>query len=592
MLAGLKNIMRIFSYFGKYKKTVALVVVFTVFSVVGGVYLPYMMADIINNGIAAGDVGYLFQKGVVMLIVTVVTFIFGILGSRAGGVAAAGLGHNLRIAMMEKLCEFSAADIDAVTKASYINRMTTDITSIQDMTGIVIGSLLSAPLNIVCILLISAGMDKKLSLILLLSVPVFAVLTFLIVRSAGPYFKKYAFDRDRVNRIVLEDLMNIRLVKAFVREAYMSKHYQEASGEVKRSGLTAEQISNINTPVQQLLVNGCVILILWYGGRRIIAGSLQVGDLFSFITYMSLIMVQVLLIGMFVVPVAVCNVSLERVLEVLEMKTTLPESSADTKLRPLDGTVEFDHVCFDYSSDTAEKDMLLQNITLSIKDGEKIGIIGPTGSGKSTLINLIPRLHDIRKGTLKVGGIDIRELSFKNLRETVSVSPQKSLLFSGTLRENLLSAKKNASEEELARALKEACIDDFSASDEKGLDCIIEEGGNNVSGGQRQRLCLARALLKDSRILILDDCTSAFDKTMEAEVIDHIAADYADRTRIIISNKISTMKKMDRIVVIDKGKIAGIGTHEELLEGNAIYRDLCASQRDVSDGDEGVMKNA
>lgn len=574
----MKQYKRVFEYLGEYKKTVGLVILLTVLQVAGNVSLPRIMAVIIDVGIKNRDIAYLAKMGGLMIGVTILTCFIGVLASRKAETAASGLGNNLRVAMMEKLCSFTVSDVNDFTKASFINRMTADVTNVRDMLSLMLGTMVSAPITIIFIIAMSLRINKSLSLIFLIAVPLFSFTAFLIVKYARPYYKKNAHSLDVINRVLLEDLINIRLIKGFVREDYESRNYRDAAGDVKKYGMRAEQITNTGNPVQQLVVNLCVIFLLWFGGQKIMSGSIQVGELFSFITYANQILYQVTLISMVIVPIIGSVVSVERVIEVLDKEPAVSDETADKDAVIEDGSIKFNHVYFDYSSDKDLDEMLISDIDLEIKDKEAIGIIGATGAGKSTLVNLIPRLFDVSSGSITVGGKDIREISFNKLRKEIAFTPQKSILFSGSLRENLMSGNSNVSNEELIGACKEACIYDYVESHDDGFETHIEEGGSNVSGGQRQRLCLARAMVKNCKILIMDDCTSALDKATERAVMDHIIEDFSDRTRILISSKISSIKRMDRIVVIDKGRISGVGTHDELLAENAVYRDFCVSQ--------------
>jgi len=577
----MKKYKQIFAYLGEYKNKVYLVILLSTISIIGNVYLPYIMSGIIDNGVKNHDLSYLLRMGLLMIAVTANTCLFGVLSSRIAGITSSGLGNNLRKAMMEKLCDFSSKDIDDFTKASFINRMTGDVNGVQEAVGILLGNFINAPITIVCIIIMSFNIDKSLALIFLVAVPLFSVASYLIIKKARPYFSKNATKFDVLNRVLLEDLINIRLIKAFVREDYITTEYKKAADDVRSNGLKAEQITNNSTPVQQLIVNFCIILLLWFGGQRIMAGSLDVGELFSFITYTNQILYQITLISVIIVPLINILVSVDRVLEVLNKEPSVIDTDSDDTVIIKDGSISFEHLYFDYAKDTDKENMLLQDINLNIKDKETIGIVGATGAGKSTLVNLIPRLFDYSEGRIIVGGLEVTKYSFDKLRGDIAFTLQKSTLFSGSLRENLLCGNKNATEEDMIKACEEACIYDYVASCEEGFDIHIEEGGSNVSGGQRQRLCLARAFIKNSKILIMDDCTSALDKATERAVIDHIINDYSDRTRILISGKISSIRRMDRIIVMDRGRISGIGTHDELYKNNAIYKDLCVSQGEV-----------
>ena len=578
----MKDIWKVFSFTGKYKKSSYLLILYTALNVAGSVYLTRVISRLIDDGVYSADMEKLASNGALMLAVTAFTLIFGILSTHMAGIVSSGIGNNIRIAMMEKLCVFSASDVDHFTRASFINRMTADVVNVQNMVNIIFSTMLTAVINIIFILAASLGMDRKLSLILLVAVPLFSVISFIIIRSAIPYFKKKAQNDDILSRIVLENLVNMRLIKAFVREDYEDGIYFEASEKARSNTLKAEQITNNSTPLQQLIVNLCIVLILWFGGHRILEGRIQVGELFAFITYINQILYQISLVSMITVPMVSCMVSVRRVLEVIEREPALSDAPEDAEEVITDGSIDFDGVYFDYSDVNEKDDMLLRDLSFHIRSGECIGIVGATGSGKTSLVNLLPRLFDIPIGTIRIGGADISRVPLKKLRESIAFTTQKSVLFSGTIAENLREGKADASVEEMTEACKKACIYDFIKDSADGFDTYISEGGGNVSGGQRQRLCLARAFIKKNPVLIMDDCTSALDKALEKAVIDHIVCDFEGITRILISGKISSIKRMDRIIVLDKGRITGFGSHDELAASNEIYRDLCISQGEAA----------
>ena len=577
----MKDVRKIFSFIGKYRKNAYILVLFSALEVAGSVYLTKVISKLIDDGISSADMDQLLRNGALMLAVTAFTLAFGVISARMSGIVSSGIGNNLRLAMMEKLCAFSASDVDHFTRASFINRMSADVVNVQNMVSVLASTLLSAVLNILFILVAAVNMDRKLSLILLIAVPLFSATSFMIIKFAIPYFKKKARNDDTLSRIVLENLVNMRLVKAFVREDFENGIYKEAAAKARSNALKAEQITNNSNPLQQLIVNFCVVIILWFGGKRILAGKIQVGELFAFITYINQILYQISLLSMFMVPLVSCMVSVRRVLEVIEKEPALLDAKEDDAQVIADGSIDFDGVYFDYSGDTDREHMLLRDINLHIKPGESIGIVGATGSGKTSLVSLLPRLFDTAAGTIRIGGADISRIPLKQLRENIAFTTQKSILFSGSLAENLREGKPDAAQEEMIEACKEACIYDFVSESKDGFEMHISEGGSNVSGGQRQRLCLARAFIKKCPVLIMDDCTSALDKATEKAVIDHITGDFAERTKILISSKISSIRRMDRIIVLDRGQIVGIGSHEELAASNEIYRDLCQSQGEV-----------
>ena len=575
----MKNIRRIFAYLGQYKKFAILAPLTVAVEVLLEIWIPYLMADIIDVGIANRDTAYVLKIGGLMVLVSVVSLLFGAGSGRFAALASTGLVRNLRKALFDKIQDFSFANTDHFSTPSLITRMTTDLNFVQNSVMMMIRMLIRGPLMMVAATFMTFRINAELAVIYLIAVPFLAAIILILSVKAHKYFKAMFEKYDTLNRSIQENLVGIRVVKSFVRRDHENQKFIKSASDVMDMSLHAERIITLNGPFMMLTVNACIIALLWFGGKRIIAGSMQAGELISFINYTNQILIQLMMISMVLITMVISRESIRRILEVLDEKLDLSDADADPNLVPADGEVRFYHVFFNYSSRKDSADTTLTDIDLDIPSGSLVGIIGGTGSGKSTFVQLIPRLYDVTKGSVQVGGRDVRDYKLKNLRDAVAIVLQKNVLFTGTIKENLLWGNENATDEEIIRACKAAQAHDFIMSFPDGYDTELTQGGTNVSGGQKQRLCIARALLKNPKVMILDDSTSAVDTATEAELRRELRDRYKEITTIIIAQRISSVMDADKIIVLDEGRVNGIGTHEELMKTNHIYREVYESQQ-------------
>ena len=548
---------------------------FMVGEVIMETIIPLMMASIIDKGVEAGNMRHIYAMGALMVCAAAISLLVGFLGGKYGAKASTGFARNLREAMFRNIQTFSFSNIDKFSTAGLVTRMTTDVTNVQNAYQMILRMFTRAPASLLFAMGMSFFISPRLACIYLLAVAFLAVCLFFIMRSAGEHFTKVFRKYDDLNASVQENVSGIRVVKAYVREAYEKDKFMRASGNVYNLFVKAEKVLAWNNPLMQFTVFSCILLISWFGARMIVFGGLTTGELMSLLTYCMNILMSLMMLSFVFVMITMSTTSAERITEVLNERPDIT-NPAQPVFTVADGSVVFDHVDFAYSR-TAERPVL-QDINLEIRSGETIGIIGGTGSSKSSLVNLIARLYDVTKGTVRVGGRDVREYDLDALRGAVSMVLQKNVLFSGTILENLRWGNDNASEEECVRACQLACADEFIRKMPDGYETHIEQGGSNVSGGQKQRLCIARALLKKPRILILDDSTSAVDTATDAKIREAFAREIPGTTKLIIAQRISSVQHADRIIVMNDGRIDGIGTHEELLQNNAIYRDVYEAQ--------------
>lgn len=558
-----------------FKKDSILTPVFMLMEVAMEMIIPLMMASIIDDGVEAGNIQHIYKMGVWMVVAACVSLAAGILGGKYGAKASTGFARNLRKAMYDNIQTFSFSNIDKFSTAGLVTRLTTDVTNMQNAYQMILRMCTRAPASLVCAMAMSFFINAKLACVYLVAVIVLGGCLILIMSRTIKYFQK-VFDRyDDLNASIQENINGIRVVKAYVREDYENKKFTKASGNVYRMFVKAESILCFNAPLMQLTVYSCILLISWLGAKMIIGTSLSTGELMSLLTYCMNILMSLMMLSFVFVMVTMSYASAQRISEVLNEKSDIvnPENPLMTVA---DGSIDFDHVDFTYKKNSDE--MVLKDIDLHIKAGETIGIIGGTGSSKSSLVNLISRLYDVTNGSVRVGGKDVRSYNLDTLRDEVAVVLQKNVLFSGTILENLRWGDKNATEEECIRACKLACADEFIQNFPDKYNTYIEQGGSNVSGGQKQRLCIARALLKKPKILILDDSTSAVDTATDAKIRKAFAEEIPGTTKLIIAQRISSVQNADRIIVMDDGKVNGIGTHEELMANNVIYRDVYESQ--------------
>lgn len=559
--------------------------VFMLLEVAVDTIIPLLMASIIDNGVNKGDTSHIYIMGVWMIVAALFGLLTGCLGAKYGAKAAMGFGKNLRAAMFRNIQTFSFANIDRFSSASLVTRMTTDVTNIQNAYMMLLRMAMRAPASIICAMAMSFFISPRLATIYLIAVIVLGALLLFISMAAMKYFDR-AFKRyDDLNESVQENVSAIRVVKAYVREDYEKKRFSKAAQNIYDVFVKAESLVVYNSPLMQFTVYACILLISWLGAHMVVSSTLTTGDLMALLTYCMNILMNLMMLSMVFVMISLSLASARRISEVLNEQSTLHNPKEPLYDVP-DGSISFKHVTFRYS-DTAETPVL-SDINLDIKSGETIGIIGGTGSSKSSLVNLISRLYDTDTGSVIVGGHDVREYDMDTLRNKVAVVLQQNVLFSGTILENLRWGDKNATTDECIEACKIACADDFIVSFPDKYNTYIEQGGTNVSGGQKQRLCIARALLKKPRILILDDSTSAVDTATDSKIRAALAKTIPGTTKLIIAQRISSVMDADRIIVMNDGKVDGFDTHENLLKNNEIYRDVYDSQTNGGgDFDEG-----
>lgn len=559
--------------------------VFMLLEVAVDTIIPLLMASIIDNGVNMGDTRHIYIMGVWMIVAALFGLLTGCLGAKYGAKAAMGFGKNLRAAMFRNIQTFSFANIDRFSSASLVTRMTTDVTNIQNAYMMLLRMAMRAPASIICAMAMTFFISPRLATIYLIAVIVLGALLLFISKAAMKYFDR-AFKRyDDLNESVQENASAIRVVKAYVREDYEKKRFSKAAQNIYDVFVKAESLVVYNSPLMQFTVYACILLISWLGAHMVVSSTLTTGDLMALLTYCMNILMNLMMLSMVFVMISLSLASARRISEVLNEQSTLHNPKEPLYDVP-DGSISFKHVTFRYS-DTAETPVL-SDINLDIKSGETIGIIGGTGSSKSSLVNLISRLYDTDTGSVIVGGHDVREYDMDTLRNKVAVVLQQNVLFSGTILENLRWGDKNATTDECIEACKMACADDFIESFPDKYNTYIEQGGTNVSGGQKQRLCIARALLKKPRILILDDSTSAVDTATDSKIRAALAKTIPGTTKLIIAQRISSVMDADRIIVMNDGKVDGFDTHENLLKNNEIYRDVYDSQTNGGgDFDEG-----
>ena len=569
------------SYLKEYKKYAILSPIFVALESIMEVIIPFFMAYLIDNGINKNDINEIWKIGGILIIFTILSVIFGILSGRYASKASTGFARNLRRGMYYNVQNFSFSNIDKFQTASIITRQTTDVTNVQMAFQMLIRIAIKTPVMLISALILSFAINKELSLIFLFVMPFLATGLYFIATKAHPIFEKTFKIYDKLNENVQENVRGIRVVKSFVTEDKEIEKFENTSSDILESFSKAERLVALNQPLMQICVNTVIILLAWFGGRYIISETLTTGQLTSLISYAMQILMSLMMLSMVLVMILISRASAERIVEILK-----EESDIKNKENPVtevkNGDISFENVSFSYTKD--KEKLCLKDINVDIKSGETVGIIGGTGSSKTTFVQLIPRLYDATIGKVKVGDVDVKDYDLKSLRNQVAMVLQKNELFSGTIKENLRWGDENATDEELVKACKLAQAHDFIESFPDGYDTYIEQGGTNVSGGQKQRLCIARALLKKPKILILDDSTSAVDTKTDSLIRKAFKEEIPNTTKIIIAQRISSVQDADKIIVLDGGKVNGIGTHEELLEKNEIYKDVYYSQ--VKGGNE------
>ena len=569
----------------EYRKPSILTPIFVVVEGVLEILIPTVMASLIDEGITGKSMPAIVKFGLILLACSLCSLAAGFLAGKFAAIAGAGFAKNLRHDEFEKVQGFSFTNIDKFSTGSIITRLTTDVTNLQNAYQMILRMCTRAPASLICAMVMAFLINAKLASIYLVAVIFLGGCLIFIMRKATVYFQAVFRKYDDLNASVQENIGAVRVVKAYVREDYEISKFQKACNKVYEMFLSAEKIVVMNMPLMQFTVYACILGISWLGAKMIVGSSLTTGELMSLLTYCMNILMSLMMLSMVFVMVTMSIASAERVTEVINDTADITDPEDPVTDVP-DGSIVFDHVNFSYKKDSQEP--VLKDINLSIRSGETIGIIGGTGSAKSSLVNLISRLYDVTDGSVSVGGIDVRKYHLESLRNQVSVVLQKNVLFSGTILENLRWGDKNATEEECRRACQLACADDFIEKMPDKYNTFIEQGGSNVSGGQKQRLCIARALLKKPKILILDDSTSAVDTATDARIRRAFAEEIPDTTKLIIAQRVSSIQNADRIIVMDNGEINGFGTHEELLKTNAIYQEVFHSQTGgAGDFDEG-----
>ena len=561
----------------EYKKASLLAPIYVACEVILEVLIPYLMAGIIDIGIAESDMNYIYTMGAVLIIAAMASLFCGFMSGRYAAIAAAGFAKNLREDQFRCVQKFSFANIDNFSAASLVTRMTTDVTNVQNAYQMIIRTAVRSPLMLVCAMALSFTVNWRLALIFLVAIPLLGGGLIFIALKAHPYFNKVFRRYDRLNTVVQENVSGARVVKAYVRGNEETEKFKEVSADVYKKFKTAEKIVAFNSPLMQFVMYFCILIISALGAQYIVAGTgFTTGELSSMIVYATQILSSLMMLSLVFVMIIIAQTSAQRIVEVLDEKPDLASPENPVEEVP-DGAVEFDNVSFSYVKD--KNKCALKNVSFKINSGETVGIMGGTGSAKSTLVSLISRLYDATEGSVRVGGIDVRKYDLEKLRDQVAVVLQKNVLFSGTMKDNLRWGDKNATDEELVRVCKLAQADNFVSAFPDGYDTYIEQGGTNVSGGQKQRLCIARALLKKPKILILDDSTSAVDTKTDAMIRKALREDLPSMTKFIIAQRVSSVEDADKIIILDNGEIAAFDTPANLLETNEIYREIYFTQK-------------
>ena len=559
----------------QYKKDAVLTPLFVIGEVILEVMVPLIMANLIDFGINTGDMGYVIKTGIILIIFCMASLFCGVMSGKYAASASAGFAANLRQDMYYKVQDYSFKNIDKFSTASIVTRLTTDVTNIQMAFMMVIRIAVRSPIMLISAFFAVLSINKKIALIYLIVIPILGIGLYFIMTRAHPIFKRVFKKYDKLNAIVQENLMGIRVVKSFVREDHEREKFDASSKDIYNDFTKVEKLLAFNNPLMQFCVFTCILVSSWLGAKLIVGGEMMTGNLVSIMTYTMQMLMSLMILSMVFVMITMSKTAAERVCEILNEVPDIKDNE-NPVYTVKDGSISFKNVNFSYT-DNVDK-LSLKNFNLDIKSGETIGIIGGTGSSKSTFVQLIPRLYDVTEGSVEVGGIDVRNYDLEALRNDVAFVLQKNTLFSGTIKENLRWGNENASDEEIIKVCKLACADEFIEQFPDKYDTYIEQGGTNVSGGQKQRLCIARALLKKPKILILDDSTSAVDTATDAKIRKAFKEEIPNTTKLIIAQRISSVQESDKIIVLNNGKIESIGTHEELLKSSPIYKEVYESQ--------------
>ena len=568
-------IKKLVSHLGEYKRAAVLTPLFAALEAVMDVLLPTIMAFIIDQGIEKGDMNAILKYGLLTFLVAVVALALGVLAGKYAAEASTGFAGNLRDAMYENIQHYSFSNIDKFSTGSIVTRLTTDVTNVQNAFQMCTRIAVRCPVMLVFALFMAMKINSRMALVFLAVLPILAIGMGILMKVVGPVFERAFKIYDRMNTVVQENVRGIRVVKTYVREDHETEKFEGVSGMLYRTFSKAQKTMAGVMPLMQFCMYACMLLISWFGARLIVGGSMTTGELTSMFSYAMQILMSLMMVAMVFVMITMAKASAERVAEILDEQPDL-HNPANPIHEVKDGAIEFDDVSFSYKGDAHK--LALKNVSLHIKAGQTVGILGGTGSAKSTLVQLIPRLYDTTHGTVKVGGVDVRDYDIEALRDQVAMVLQKNVLFSGTIKENLRWGDENASDEELERVCRLAQADEFIQQMPDKYDTHIEQGGSNVSGGQKQRLCIARALLKKPKILILDDSTSAVDTKTDALIRKAFAEEIPDTTKIIIAQRVSSVQDADQIVILDGGTVQAVGTHDELLAANTIYQEIYNQQ--------------
>lgn len=577
---------KLLKYLGEYKKYAILTMLIVAIEAVCEVSMPFIMSLLIEKGIGTvdpntkivvqGDIKYVFIYGGAMIVIAFIALFTGMIAARFAVKASQGFAKNLREAEFNKIQDFSFANVDKFSTASLVTRLTTDVTYTAQAVQMSIRLMIRSPIMLVFATIMAILLNPSLSVVFIIAIPLLIVFIVTIMVLAFPHFKKMLKKYDDMNAIVQEDLIGARVVKAFVRKDFENNKFVTISGDVLKTQVKAERLMSMGSPLMQIVMYGCMIGVALLGGRQIIAGTMPYGQLTTYISYVAQILMSLMMISMFFINLVMSRASMVRINEVLSELPDINDDDASEGLQVLNGEIEFNNVNFSYSK--SQDSLTLENVNLKIKSGETIGIIGGTGSSKTTFVQLIPRLYDVLTGEVVIAGHNVKSYKIRTLRDQVAMVLQKNVLFSGTIKENLRWGKEDATDEELIEACKKAQAHDFISSFPDGYDTKIEQGGTNVSGGQKQRLCIARALLKNPKIIILDDSTSAVDTATDSKIRAEFKKSLSELTTIIIAQRVSSIKEADRIIVLNNGAINGVGTHEELISSNEIYQEVYHSQ--------------